>query len=299
MRAVVTGATGFVGTHLVAHLRERGDEVYGIDRERDVTDPVQMREVFQQFRPEVTYHLAALSHVGESWRHPEEFTRVNVVGTRRVLDAAFDAAPDSTTVVVSSSEVYGVVSESDLPLRESFRVAPANPYSASKVEAEHVAHELASRGQRIIIARPFNHIGPGQSITFVVPALVNRLLDARESGANEIRVGDLSTRRDFSDVRDVVRAYRLMAERGASGEVYNVASGRDVALSDVANRLVALLAPLVALVVDPELLRPSDVPVFRGSFEKLRDATGWSPEISLDASLNDVIDDVITRRRER
>lgn len=256
-----------------------------------------MRDVFQSFRPEIIYHLAALSHVGESWRQPEEFTRVNVVGTRRVLDAAFDAAPDSTTIVVSSSEVYGVVRESDLPLHESFRVAPANPYSASKVEAEHVAHELAKlRGQRVIIARPFNHIGPGQSVTFVVPALVNRLLDAKEAGATEIPVGDLSTRRDFSDVRDVVRAYRLIAERGVSGEVYNVASGRDVALSDVANRLVSELAPEVQLVVDQGLLRPSEVPVVRGSFEKLRVATGWSPEISLDTSLSDVISDLMQRR---
>jgi GDP-4-dehydro-6-deoxy-D-mannose reductase len=298
MRALVTGATGFVGSQLIHHLRESGDEVYGIDRERDVTDEASMREVFRWFRPEVTYHLAALTHVGESWKNAREFTRVNVVGTRRVLDAAYNAVPDSTTIVVSSSEVYGVVSEADQPLRENFRVAPANPYSSSKVEAEHVAREMTSeRGQRVVIARPFNHVGPGQSPTFVVPALATRLLDAKESGATEIPVGDLSTRRDFSDVRDVVRAYRLLAEFGVSGEVYNVASGRDVALSDIAERLVKQIAPEVALVVDPELLRPNEVPVFRGSFDKLHEATGWSPHITLDTSLRDVVIDLVERRR--
>jgi GDP-4-dehydro-6-deoxy-D-mannose reductase len=300
MRAVVTGASGFVGTQLVEHLRERGDEVLGFDRERDVTDEASVREVFASFRPDVTYHLAALTHVGDSWKHAEEFTRVNVVGTQRVLDVAFNMVPNSTTIVVSSSEVYGVVSEADQPLRETFRVAPANPYSSSKVEAERVARDAWTvRRQRVVIARPFNHIGPGQSATFVVPALATRLLDAKERGAIEIPVGDLSTRRDFSDVRDVVRAYRLLAEFGASGEVYNVASGHDVALSDIAERLVEQIAPDVALVVDPELLRPNDVPVFRGSYEKLNVATGWSPLITLDTSLADVVADLVERRRLR
>jgi GDP-4-dehydro-6-deoxy-D-mannose reductase len=298
MRALVTGSQGFVGKHLIAHLRGCGDDVEGIDRERDVTDEASMRDVFDSYRPDVTYHLAALTHVGESWDHASEFTRVNVVGTQRVLDAAFAANPESMTIVVSSSEVYGKVREEDLPIRESFRVAPANPYSSSKVEAERVAHEASrARAQRVITVRPFNHLGPGQAPSFVVPALATRLLDARDRGENEIPVGDLTTRRDFSDVRDVVRAYRLLATHGEPGETYNVASGHDVALRDIANQLVQLLAPETRLVVDASLLRPNDVPVFRGSFAKLRDATGWSPEISLDVSLSDVVDDLVNRRR--
>jgi GDP-4-dehydro-6-deoxy-D-mannose reductase len=300
MRALVTGSNGFVGRHLTAHLLDNGDEVRGIDRDVDVTNEVAVRKVFEAYRPDVTYHLAALTHVGESWDHANEFTRVNVVGTHRVLDAAFDAVPSSTTVVVSTSEVYGVVSEVDQPLRETFRVAPANPYSSSKVEAEHVAHDaMRLRGQRVVIARPFNHLGPGQSTSFVVPALVTRLLDARERGDHDIAVGDLSTRRDFSDVRDVVRAYRLLAEFGLSGEAYNIASGHDVALSDIAAQLVHQLAPDVALVVDPSLLRPVDIPVFRGSYEKLNEATGWSPQISLHQTLEDVVSDLVARRQEK
>jgi GDP-4-dehydro-6-deoxy-D-mannose reductase len=155
------------------------------------------------------------------------------------------------------------------------------------------------RGQRVVIARPFNHLGPGQSSSFVVPALVTRLLDARERGEREIAVGDLSTRRDFSDVRDVVRAYRLLAEFGLSGEVYNIASGHDVALSDIATQLVSQLAPGVALVVDASLLRPVDIPVSRGSYDKLHEATGWSPQISLHQTLEDVVSDLVARRQER
>jgi GDP-4-dehydro-6-deoxy-D-mannose reductase len=299
MRALVTGSDGFVARHLLRHLRANGDEVHGIDRERDVTDARSMREVFEWFRPDVTYHLAALTHVGESWEHPSEFTRVNVVGTQRVLDASFEAVPGATTIVVSSSEVYGISREEDQPLRESFRVAPANPYSSSKVEAERVARDAVRfRGQRVIVARPFNHLGPGQSPTFVVPALVSRLLDARDRGDPSILVGDLSTRRDFSDVRDVVRAYRLLGTLGVSGEVYNVASGHDVALLDIAHQLVARLAPTVELVLDPALLRPVDLPVSRGSYDKLHQATGWAPQIPLHQSLDDIVDDLEKARRE-
>ena len=299
MRALVTGSSGFVGKHLIHHLRERDDEVYGIDRERDVTDQRSMREVFEWFRPDVTYHLAALTHVGDSWDHAEEFTRVNVVGTQRVLDASFGANPAATTVLVSSSEVYGVTRPEDQPLRESFRVAPVNPYSASKVEAERVAHDaLRLRGQRVVIARPFNHLGPGQSATFVVPALVSRLLEAVANGDSSIPVGDLTTRRDFSDVRDVVRAYRLLAEHGVAGEAYNVASGVDVALRDIADQLVAELAPEIELIVDPALLRPVESPVSRGSAQKINAATGWTPMISLSTSLKDVIDDQRERARQ-
>ena len=298
MKALVTGADGFVGRHLLAHLRARGDEALGVDRECDVTDVDSLRAIFEKLRPEAIYHLAALTQVGASWTNAVEFTRVNVLGTKNVLDAANDAVPASTVLLVSSADVYGVVREEDLPLVETFRVAPANPYSSSKVEAEHVAHDaVRERGQRVVIARPFNHLGPGQSTDFVVPAIVNRLLDAVATGAGEIPVGDLSTRRDFSDVRDVVRGHRLLVERGFAGEVYNIASGRDVGLSDIVAQLVTALAPGIRLVPDESLRRPVDIPVSRGSYEKLRTRTGWTPAIALDVTLRDVIEEMRVRRR--
>ena len=180
MKALVTGADGFVGRHLLAHLRASGDEAVGVDRECDVTDAESVRATLTDVRPEAIYHLAALTAVGESWAQPVEYTRVNVLGTQNVLDAASQVVPGASVVVVSSADVYGVVRPEDLPLVETFRVAPANPYASSKVEAEHVAHDaVRERAQRVVIARPFNHVGPGQSTNFVVPAIVSRLLYRR------------------------------------------------------------------------------------------------------------------------
>ncbi len=300
MKALVTGADGFVGRHLLEHLRTQGDEVIGVDRECDVTDAKSVLALVESARPEAIYHLAALTAVGASWSNPVEYTRVNVLGSKNVLDAASQVVPTARVVLVSSADVYGVVRPEDLPLVETFRVAPANPYASSKVEAEHVAHDaVRERGQGIVIARPFNHLGPGQSTDFVVPAIANRLLQALADGTDEIVVGDLSTRRDFSDVRDVVRAYRLLIETGVSGEVYNIASGVDVGLFDIAQRLVASIAPRVRLTTDQALLRPVEVPVSCGSYGKLSRATKWRPTITLDESLADVIDEMRRRRGER
>lgn len=290
MRALITGGQGFVGRHLAQHLRHAGDDVVVADREVDVTDPAALSRTLTHAHPEVIYHLAAMTSVAESWKRPAEFTRVNVLGTAYLLDAAFAVAPEARVVVVSSAEVYGIVREEQLPLREESATAPANPYSTSKLEAEMVARDaVRHRHQRVVIARPFNHIGPGQSTSFVVPALVRRMLEATAQGRHFIMVGDLSTRRDFSDVRDVVRAYRLLGEWGRAGEAYNVASGHDVALSDVADEIRRRINPRLEMLVDPELLRPVEVPVSRGSFEKLHEATGWEPVITLGESLDDVV----------
>ena len=289
MSVVVTGAGGFVGRHLVAHLRAEGEQVVALDRETDVTDRDALGARLRDVAPDVVYPLAALSHVGESWRDPGAYARVNVTGTRHVLAAARESGGDPLVVVVSSADVYGVVDERDLPLDESYPPAPANPYAASKLEAERVAREAARQGQRVVIVRPFNHVGPGQAPSFVVPALARRLLAARESGHDEVAVGDLSARRDFTDVRDVVRAYRLLARRAPSGETYHVASGRDVSIAEVAHELARRILPEARLVRDEALVRPVELPVLRGDATKIRDLTGWEPTISLSRSLDDVV----------
>jgi GDP-4-dehydro-6-deoxy-D-mannose reductase len=298
MRAFITGSNGFVGRHLEGHLQRSGDDVRGVDMDCDVTDLESVTRAMRDWHPEVIYHLAALTHVGESWNEPALFNRVNVLGTANVLKAARTVAPDALVLLVSSADVYGVVRESDLPLTETHHPVPVNPYAQSKREAEQIAFDaFRTEHQRVIVTRPFNHVGPGQSVQFVVPALVNRLLDAREQGLREIAVGDLSARRDFSDVRDVVRAYRLLMQYGQSGEVYNVASGADVALTDLAHSLVEMLCPDVQLVEDPSLMRPVEIPIMRGSIEKLHELTGWEPSIPLATSLNDVVEDLRSRRR--
>jgi GDP-4-dehydro-6-deoxy-D-mannose reductase len=285
---------------LLTHLEDRGDDAIGVDRDCDVTDVASVQEVLRRTMPDAVYHLAALTHVGASWSQQVEFTRVNVIGTRHVLEAVRAIVPEAVVVVVSSANVYGVVAPEDLPLVETRAVAPSDPYASSKVGAELVAlDEVRDHGSRVVIARPFNHIGPGQSDAFVVPAIVNRLLECLEMNGDEIVVGDLSVRRDFCDVRDVVRAYRLLVERGVSGEIYNIASGHDVALQDIANELVSEISPHVRLVKDKELLRPAEIQVLRGSYEKLRAQTGWEPTIPLSQSLRDVVGDVRSRRSTR
>ena len=261
-----------------------------MDRDHDVTDLEDLCRTFESAAPDCIYHLAALSHVGESWEDPDAVLRVNVLGTNAVLAAARRVAPSALVIVVSSSEVYGIVGSHELPLSERSELRPATPYAASKAAAEPVALQAwRGYGQRVIVVRPFNHIGPGQAPTFFVPALARRLVVARAEGVAEVRVGDLSTRRDFTDVRDVVRAYRLLAIRGAAGEIYNVCSGADVAMSEVATRLAALAHPDAQFVEDPALRRPVDVPVLRGDARRLNEATGWRPEIDLDQTLRDVV----------
>jgi GDP-4-dehydro-6-deoxy-D-mannose reductase len=290
MRALITGGKGFVGHWLAAHLKDAGDEVVAIDIETDVADGAAVRKVVKQAQPEAIYHLAAMTHVGESWENPSQVLKVNVLGTAEMLAAARTLATPPVVLVVSSAEVYGVVSPAQLPLREDTPTAPATPYAASKLAAEAVALQ-AWRGYRqpVIVVRPFNHIGPGQSPNFAVPALAKRIVEARKAGTRSLQVGTLSTRRDFTDVRDVVVAYRSLILRGVAGTIYNVCSGRDVAIADVADELLALAKADLELVLDPELVRPVDVPVLRGDAGLLHATTGWSPSIPLSTTLADVL----------
>jgi GDP-4-dehydro-6-deoxy-D-mannose reductase len=240
--------------------------------------------------PDAIYHLAALSHVGQSWEAPAEVLRVNVAGTAVLLAAARAAGTDPVTLVISSAEVYGAVTPDDLPITEDRVPAPVSPYAASKAAAEQVALQAwRGYGQRVVVVRPFNHVGPRQSPAFAVSALAKRIVEARRSGAERIAVGTLTARRDFTDVRDVVRAYRLMATRGEPGAIYNVCSGHEVSVAEVADRLLALSGARLELATDPELVRPVDVPVLRGDPHRLERATGWKPEITLDDTLGDVL----------
>ena len=290
MRALITGGKGFVGQWLAAHLKDCGDEVAVIDIETDVADGAAMRRIVSDIEPEAIYHLAAMTHVGESWDDPSQVLRVNVLGTAEMLAAARSLPAAPRVLVVSSAEVYGVVTPEQLPLGEDTPTAPASPYAASKLAAEDVALQAwRGFGQPVVVVRPFNHIGPGQSPNFFVPALAKRIVEARRSGAGSLRVGTLSTRRDFTDVRDVVAAYRLLMDLGAPGTVYNVCSGHDVAMSDVATDLLRLAGVDLSLEADPELVRPVDVPVLRGDAGLLLAATGWQPEIPLATTLADVL----------
>jgi len=300
VRALVTGGRGFVARWLTAHLTAEGDDVTAVDVETDVTDEEAVDRAMERSHPDAVYHLAARAHVGESWREPLEVLRVNVLGTAAVLSAARRAAPESTVLVVSSAEVYGTLTPEELPVGEGAPLRPATPYAASKAAAEQVALQAwRGYGQRTVVVRPFNHVGPGQAPTFAVPALARRVLDARDAGRTELEVGTVTTRRDFTDVRDVVRAYRLLVEEAEPGTVYNVCSGDDVSIADIAARLMALAGVELRLSTDPELLRPVDTPVLRGDPSRLAEATGWAPRIPLDETLGDVLHDLELQRGAR
>jgi GDP-4-dehydro-6-deoxy-D-mannose reductase len=291
VRSLITGGRGFVGHWLADHLRDLGDEVVAIDREVEITDPTALLEAMSAAAPDAVYHLAALTHVGQSWDEPLQVLEVNIMGTAAVLAAARQCGSDPRVLVTSSAEVYGAVTDPGrLPLHEGSPTAPLTPYAASKLAAEAVvAQAHLGHGQHVITVRPFNHIGPGQTPNFAVPALAKRIVDADRRGAATIPVGNLSARRDFTDVRDVVRAYRLLVESGQPGEIYNVCSGRDVSIREIADGLLQLAGTTLEFEVDPTLVRPVEVPVLRGDPTRLVEATGWTPEVPLDQTLADVL----------
>ncbi len=285
-----------MGSWLVAHLREQGDDVVPTDSEIDVTDPAALRGALVDSEPDAVYHLAALTHVGRSYDEPSEVVRVNALGTLSVLEAARVCPRAPRVLVVSSAEVYGRVGEEDLPLREESPLAPVSPYAASKIAAEFLAIQAhLAYGLETIRVRPFNHVGPGQSTDFAVPALASRIVDAKKSGATWIPVGNLDAKRDLTDVRDVVRAYRMLVIDGMPGSVYNVSSGRSIGIDDVANRLLELADADLELRPDPKLVRPVDVPVLLGDSSKLEKETGWRPEIELRQTLDDVLSEADRR----
>ena len=292
MRAYVTGASGFVGQWLVEHLERSGDEVVRAGPAVDVTDAAAVEESMAQAAPDAVYHLAGLAHVQRSWDEPGEYLRVNAGGTLNVLEAARRCPRSARVLVISSAEVYGAVHPDRLPVGEDEPMRPASPYAASKAAAEMVAVQAhAGRGLAAVRTRPFNHAGPGQAPTFAIPAFARRIVDAQRDGAGSLPVGNLSARRDVVDVRDVVRAYRLLIEHGVPGEAYNVCTGTSVEVSRLVGRLLELAGADLRLESDPALMRPVDVPELRGDPSRLRAATGWEPEISLDETLQAVLEE--------
>ena len=292
MKALVTGAGGFVGTALVAHLQAEGDEVVGIDHTTgpDITDAAGVREVVERHRPDAVYHLAAVTHIGASWDAPLDVFRINAEGTLNVLSACAATGVDRVLVVGSADE-YGAVRPEDLPLSEDAPLRPLTPYGASKVAAEFLGLQ-AFLGERlpVIRVRAFNHTGRSQPDRFMIPGLARRIAAAERHGRKEIPIGSLEPVRDYTNVEDVVVAYRLLVERGEPGEVYNVCSGVGHSVAEVADHLLGLARHAIELVPDPSLLRPVEVPRLVGDNTRLRQATGWAPAIPFEETLAAVLD---------
>ena len=294
MRALVTGAGGFVGVHLVRHLERQGDEVVELERRVDgidIADADALTEAVVAAKPEAVYHLAGAADVGGSWTEPRETFLANALGTLNVLEASRQAGAERV-LAVTSADVYGRVTVDELPLGEDRPLRPVSPYAASKVAADALAQQ-AWLGHRlpVIRVRAFNHLGPGQSDRFVAPSLAARIARNERDGGDEVPIGNMTPRRDVTDVRDVVRAYRLLMEAGEPGGVYNVCRGVAVSVQQIAEALLAMAARPMRLVSDPALQRPVDIPVLVGDNGALRAATGWEPTIPLDQTLADVLAD--------
>lgn len=295
MRALVVGSTGFVGGHLKSHLCDRGDTVLELDPGLDITNAPETAQAVQALGEiDAVYHLAARSHVGQSWEDPIGFYRVNVLGTANVCSALFSLRRVPRLLFVSSSEVYGTpVDLSDLPFTEESPLRPVSPYAASKAAGEVIVRQAYyGVGLPVVIARSFNHTGPGQSADFVVPGLARRAaraLSEHPAQVARVAVGNLEARRDFTDVRDVVRAYREMIVQGVPGETYNVCSGLSLAISDVTRMLEKIAGGPLEFYVSEELVRKVEVPELYGAAAKLESATGWRPEIPLETTVAEIL----------
>jgi GDP-4-dehydro-6-deoxy-D-mannose reductase len=305
VRALVIGADGFVGRHLVAHLAEAGDAVSEAVGPRatavpgamplDVRDAEAVTALLQRVRPEAVYHLAAVAYGPDAGADLPRAIAITVTGTANVLAAAKLLSSPPTVLVPGSAEVYGAPSTP--MITEATCVRPVNLYGATKVAQEAVALAFhATSDVPVIATRSFNHIGPGQRDSFAIPSFARQLCEIAFSDREpELRVGNLESVRDFTDVRDVVVAYRLLVAGGHAGRPINIATGRGVAIGDILERLIALSGLEVQVTRDPDRVRRTDPPRIVGDAKLLRDLTGWQPRWSLDDTLADVWGDARAR----
>jgi len=298
---LVTGAAGFAGSHLVEHLTgscelvawARGDppaDVAGLARwaRVDLLDRVRVQREIAVLRPQVVYHCAGSSQVGTSWQHTARPLANNVLATHHLFDAVRRAGRQCRVLVTGSAAVYA---PSTTPLREDDPLAPASPYAMSKLAQEQLAlRALAEDGLDVVVARPFNHTGPRQRVDFAAPSMA-RQIALIETGELPplIRVGNLDAQRDRMDVRDTVRAYRLLIESGITGTVYNVASGIGRPIRGVLDALIERARVPVEVQLDLSRFRPQDTPVVIGDASRLRAATGWTPAIPFDRTIDDLL----------
>lgn len=305
MRALITGVQGFAGPHLIRLLQQETTwALYGLSRSQqvpaegcipviaDLLDRARIEAVVREIAPTHVFHLAAQSHVPTSHNDSGATVANNITGQLNLLDACKVLSTPPRVLVVASAEEYGRAAPDSMPLSEDESFNPTSPYAVSKIAQDFLGLQyFLSYGLPIVRVRPFNHIGPGQSERFVVSAFA-RQIAMIEAGKQEaiVRVGNLEARRDFLDVRDVVRAYYLALTCGAAGEVYNIGSGTAVSIRDVLTTLLSLSLLDIGVESIAALMRPSDVPLFVADSARLRGATGWTPTIPLARSLQEILD---------
>lgn len=309
-RCLITGITGFVGSHLAELLLKENYEVYGISRWRssteniesikekislidaDLTDAYSLENAVKEAKPEYIFHLAAQSFVPMSWKAPVDTFLINVIGQINLFEAVRSIGIEPKIQIACSSEEYGFVHPNEIPIKETNPLRPQSPYAVSKVSQDYLGYQyFQSYGMKIIRTRGFNHTGPRRGEVFVTSNFAKQIVEIEKNiRKNVIHVGNLEAKRDFTDVRDMVRGYLLSVKKGKPGEVYNICSGKSYAIREVLDMLLGMSKVKVKIQQDSERMRPSDVPILQGSYEKFNKDTGWTPEIPFEKTLGDLLD---------
>ncbi len=309
MRVLITGITGFAGSHLAELSLRKGAEVWGIKRwrsrmdniehivdklklvEGDIRDATSMRSIIEESAPDYIFHLAAQSFVPTSWKAPTDTLDTNIIGQLNIFEAMRQLDLDCPIQIACSSEEYGMVYPDEVPIKETNPLRPLSPYAVSKVTQDLMGYQyFQSYGTKVLRTRAFNHTGPRRGYVFVTSNFAKQIVEI-ELGIKEpvIEVGNLEAKRDFTDVRDTVRAYWLAVEKGKPGEVYNIASGKTIAIKDMLAILLSHTDKQIEIRQDPTRMRPSDVEILWGDAGKIEQDTGWRPEISLETTLADLL----------
>jgi len=306
MNILITGARGFVGGHLIKELKDNGHNVtaaiHSVEAEiSDVTCVKADLMVFEQVNAQIDFkavdaviHLAGLAAVGPSFTEPHKYLNVNAGIEINLFEACIKQNSSPKFLVISSGTLYNP--KQPMPLDESSDVIPTSPYAVSKVAQESLAQYYSNRGFNYIIARPFNHIGPGQNPGFIVPDFAKQIVAVERGEATSMAVGNLEAKRDYTDVRDIVKAYRLLVEsNNTTGKIYNISSGNSVSGNDILQTLLSLTDAKVEITQNPDLMRPSDIPEIIGNHQRITDDTNWQPTIPLKQTLQDALNDYRSR----
>ena len=304
-RILITGATGFAGHFLVDHLLSQGKNVIGTTHGEipphfpngliplipcDIRNPLEAQKVLSEIKPTQIFHLAAQASVASSWEEPGETFRINTLGTINILDSCRTLRLNPKILLISSATVYGLPSNGEKFVEDIF-LDPVDPYGISKAMADRIAILYQKTyGLQILRARAFNHIGPGPSDKHAIGNFARQIAEIKPNDKGKIYVGNLSAKRNFTDVRDIVRAYTLLIEQGQTGEAYNVCGDTVLSIENVLDQMIALSRRNIEKIQSANRMRPVDTPVLDGDNSKLKQVTGWEPEISLEKSLNDLLD---------
>lgn len=303
MRALITGVNGFVGHYLSQYLLEKGYEIYGtVIEDKIKIDDVkilkmnllnkkEVNETIKNINPEQIYHLAGQSAVGLSWDNPTLTMDVNINGTINLLDAVRNNNINTKILIIGSSDEYGIIKPEECPINEQHKLNPNSPYAISKMAQEEISKlYIKSYKMNIIMVRAFNHIGPMQSKNFVVSDFASRIAEIEKGAEAIIRVGNLEAYRDFTDVRDIVKGYKLLMDDGKIGEIYNIGSGKPYKIQQILDILLSLSTINIKVKIDENRLRPSDVPIIQCDNSKIKSHTNWLIEYDIKDTLKDTLD---------